>query len=164
MFLIPAETDKSGKERLTPIAPEFVEMLEAAPEEERTGHVFKILSQRALGDLTRVDTVSAHISAIGRGAGVRVSQKKFASAHDLRRSFGTRWASRARPKVLKDLMRHTSLQTTLGFYADEEADEIADSAWQVFDELEQPELPPEVRDFRMTHRAKASKNIEGAGT
>ena len=140
MFLIPAETDKSGKERLTPIAPEFVEMLEAVSEEERTGRVFKILSQRNLGDLTRVDTVSAHISAIGRAAGVRVSQKKFASAHDLRRSFGTRWASRARPKVLKDLMRHQSLQTTLGFYADEEADEVADSAWQAFNELKQSEV------------------------
>jgi len=49
------------------------------------------------------------------------------------------WASRARPKVLKDLMRHENLQTTLGYYADEDADEVADSVWQVFDELKQSE-------------------------
>ena len=36
-------------------------------------------------------------------------------------------------------MRHENLQTTLGYYADEEADEIADSVWKAFDELKQPE-------------------------
>ena len=36
-------------------------------------------------------------------------------------------------------MRHQSLQTTLGFYADEEADEVADSAWQAFNELKKSE-------------------------
>ncbi len=36
-------------------------------------------------------------------------------------------------------MRHENLQTTLGYYADEDADEVADSVWQVFDELKQSE-------------------------
>ena len=38
------------------------------------------------------------------------------SAHDLRRSFGERWASRLMPQVLKELMRHESIETTLNFY------------------------------------------------
>lgn len=129
MYLIPADTDKSRMERLLPIAPEFVEMLEAVPEEERSSRVFKLLPQRNLGDLTRVDTVSSHISAMGRTAGVRVSQKKYASAHDLRRSFGVRWVSRVRPKALQQMMRHTSLQTTMGYYADEDADDTAAAMW-----------------------------------
>ena len=45
------------------------------------------------------------ISAIGKSAGVVVDErtkgketvKKFASAHDLRRAFGQRWASRVMP-------------------------------------------------------------------
>lgn len=129
MYLIPADTDKSGLERVLPIAPEFVAMLEAVPDEDRVGRVFKLLSQRNLGDLTRVDTVSAHISAMGRAAGVRVSQKKYASAHDLRRSFGVRWAARVRPRALQQMMRHTSLQTTMGYYADEDADDTAAAMW-----------------------------------
>ena len=70
---------------------------------------------------------SAIITAIGKKAGVKVRSKikskvdpatgkrgpveviKFASAHDLRRSFGERWAERVLPKVLMELMRHESI-------------------------------------------------------
>ena len=40
----------------------------------------------------------------------------YASAHDLRRSFGDRWARIVEPMVLRDLMRHASVVTTEQYY------------------------------------------------
>jgi integrase len=50
---------------------------------------------------------------------------KHVTAHDLRRSFGTRWALRVHPLVLKKLMRHETLDTTLRFYVDLDDSQIA---------------------------------------
>jgi hypothetical protein len=55
--------------------------------------------------------VSRVVCAIGKKAGVKISTDakgivKYASAHDLRRIFGERWASRVVPQVLMELMRH----------------------------------------------------------
>ncbi len=59
--------------------------------------------------------ISRTISAIGKNAGVVVNkaEEKYASAHDLPRSFGTRWASRVKPATLQLLMRQKSTETTL---------------------------------------------------
>ncbi len=48
--------------------------------------------------------------------------EKYASAHDLRRSFGTRWASRVKPTTLQLLMRHESIETTLKYYVAQDTD------------------------------------------
>lgn len=68
----------------------------------------------------RVDTVSSWIVEIRERAGVKVDDKdgteKFASSHDQRRVFGTRWAKIVPPGILKELMRHASIQTTMNFY------------------------------------------------
>jgi hypothetical protein len=58
---------------------------------------------------------------------------KFASAHDLRRSFGERWASRLMPKDLMVLMRHENFNTTLKFYAGRNAEKTADAAWAAYE-------------------------------
>ena len=55
---------------------------------------------------------------------------KYASAHDLRRSFGTRWAKRVMPAVLQKLMRHSAIETTLRYYADIDADDLAEGLWR----------------------------------
>lgn len=83
------------------------------------------------------------ISEIGRRAGVvvRKSERKFSSAHDLRRSFGTRWAPKVEPATLQLLMRHRSIETTLKYYVAQDADEIADEFWKGFsagDEKNEP--------------------------
>jgi len=69
---------------------------------------------------------------IGKKAGVVVNKAegKFASAHDLRRSFGTRWASRVKPATLQLLMRHKSIETTLKYYVDQDGDDVADELWK----------------------------------
>ncbi len=54
---------------------------------------------------------------------------KYASAHDLRRSFGTRWARKVMPATLKLLMRHSSVDATMSYYVEMDADEVAADLW-----------------------------------
>ena len=79
-------------------------------------------------------TVSKIVSGIGKKARVVVNKTegKFASAHDLRRSFGNRWAGRVNPATLTLLMRHESIETTLKYYVDQDADEVADELWKSY--------------------------------
>lgn len=78
------------------------------------------------------------MSAIGESAGVVVDERevdgetvrKFASAHDLRRAFGQRWASRVMPTVLRELMRHASIATTMAYYVGSNAEATADVLWE----------------------------------
>lgn len=55
---------------------------------------------------------------------------KSGSAHDFRRSFGARWASKVKPAVSQALMRHSSIDLTMEFYADLEADELVADLWR----------------------------------
>lgn len=75
--------------------------------------------------------VSRTVTKIGEAAGVIVNHapKKFASAHDLRRSFGPRWASKVMPQVLMILMRHENIETTMRFYVGRDAEATADVLW-----------------------------------
>lgn len=53
-----------------------------------------------------------------------------ASARDLRRSFGLRWASRVMPQVLMELMRHESIDTTMRYYVGRNAQSTAAVLWE----------------------------------
>ena len=134
MLRIPAELEKGHKDRLHPVAPEFAEFLFATPETQRTGYVFNPVAQRVHGERLTDLRVSHVVSAIGRKAGVKVltqpdGKVKYASAHDLRRSFGERWATRVMPQVLMELMRHESIETTLKYYVGRNAQSTADVLW-----------------------------------
>jgi integrase len=118
------------------MAPEFAEFLQETPEGERTGYVFNPLGARGkrLGAYQAGDTASA----IGERAGIKVRSEtgkdgkpkvKYASAHDLRRSFGLRWASRVMPQVLMELMRHESIDTTMRYYVGRNAQSTAAVLW-----------------------------------
>ena len=128
MLVIPAEGEKGHQDRLLPLAPEFAEYLQQIPEEERQGRIFRPLAPCTQSEVTRVDVALKRIVKIGKLAGVVVDSKsgKCASAHDLRRAFGERWALRVMPVVLKDLMRHDSLDTTLKYYIGRDAETTAD--------------------------------------
>jgi hypothetical protein len=66
-------------------------------------------------------------------AGIVVSREggiKYASAHDLRRSFGTRWAKKKMPAILQKLMRHANISTTEKYYMTLEADEVMEELWE----------------------------------
>ncbi len=130
-FAICAEAEKGHKDRLLPMTPDFGAFILETPKVDRVGLVFKLGSD---GRRTTTDLASRLIRRIGKKAGVVVDKTagKFASAHDLRRAFGTRWASRVRPATLQVLMRHESIQTTLGYYVALDADDVAAQLWREY--------------------------------
>ena len=66
----------------------------------------------------------------------RTGKVKFASAHDLRRSYGNRWAKQVMPAVLQRLMRHESIETTMGYYVDLDADELAEDLYRAHEKAD----------------------------
>jgi integrase len=54
---------------------------------------------------------------------------RWAHAHDLRRSFGTRWSYKVKPLTLQKMMRHASLETTLRYYVAQDVDKVAEELW-----------------------------------
>ncbi len=146
-FRIAAKAQKARRDERLPMTEDFYRLItEATPEAERQGPVFKLT-----GLLTRCSItpkrVCRLVSKIGKAAGVIVATaerrrkdkttgklvpvtvKKFASCHDLRRSFGTRWSRRVTTAVLQRLMRHANISTTLKHYVSLDADEVADELW-----------------------------------
>jgi integrase len=125
-LLIQADAQKNHTEQLLPLAPEFAEMLLAVPAAARHGLVFGIYGRP--GEPLSTKRASRYISAIGKAAGVvtNKAEGKFASAHDLRRSFCTRWAKRVMPADLKVLARHSSVTTTMQYYVTQNADDVGE--------------------------------------
>jgi integrase len=119
-------SQKAKRAELVPCAPEFAELLEATPEAKRHGPVFPLGASK--------DQAGRMVSAIGRKAGVVVDEetKKPATAHDYRRAFGTRWSKRIMPAVLRRLMRHKDIGTTLKYYVDQDAEDIAADLWAAY--------------------------------
>ena len=123
---------------------DFYNLLMETPEAERIGKVFKLNGLKTGTPITPKRVIRI-VGNIGRKAGVVVATvekrkrvdgklvtttaKKFATAHDLRRSFGTRWAKRVMPAVLQRLMRHAEIATTMKYYVTMDADSVADELW-----------------------------------
>jgi integrase len=125
-LLVTAEGQKSHRDELLPIAPEFAEFLLAVPNAERTGLVFGIYGKP--GKPLSAKRASRYISSIGKAAGVvtNKAEDRYATAHDLRRTFGSRWAKKVVPAILQKLMRDSSIKTTMSFYVDLAAEDIGD--------------------------------------
>jgi len=139
MLRVPAELEKGHADRLLPMAPEFALFLQETPESDRTGAVFKLPGIRGRTAELRSKWVGKVLSKIGAAAGVRVyvdpkdpQRVKYASAHDLRRAFGERWATRIMPAQLRELMRHESIETTLRYYVGTNAQRTADACWEAY--------------------------------
>lgn len=130
MFRIQVEGQKARRFDLTPMTSDFAEFLLAIPEPKRRGPVFDPMPLCQPFHV-RLDSrwVGKIISRIGKAAKVSVAEKKFASAHDLRRAFGARWAVRVMPAVLQALMRHKSIVTTMQFYVGHNAQANAEAAF-----------------------------------
>lgn len=138
MLRIPAERQKNHKNTTLPIAPEFAELLLKTPEAKRHGYVFdpRPRNEKRNHRLTEQQVIRT-VAEFGRKAKVKVGEKKakgedgkpeaeHATAHDFRRAFGTRWSKRVMPAVLKQLMRHASINTTMAYYVDEDAQDTAE--------------------------------------
>lgn len=137
MFLIHAEHEKGHTDRVLPMSPEFAEFLQAVPEANRKGFVF-VLPRRKGTKQVSADWAGHVLSAIGEQAGIVVDSRtgKFASAHDLRRTFGNRWARKVMPQILMELMRHQTIETTLRYYVEADAEATAEKLWTVHSQQE----------------------------
>ncbi len=138
MLHIPAVLEKGHKDRLLPLAPDFAEVLLEVPQDQRTGHVFR--PRRRNGSVSSADQAGRTLAAIGKKAGIEVhtdpkdpTKVKYASAHDLRRSFGERWAARVMPNILQELMRHETIETTMKYYVGQNAQRTADALWAAYE-------------------------------
>ena len=143
VFIIRSEGQKSGKAETCPMAPDFGAWLLAVPEAERTGPVFRLIGQGGLPMMGH--RVGQIVERIGKAAGVKVGTRTkrtkkgetitvpvFAGCHSYRRGFGSKWARRVAPSVLKRLMRHASIATTEGYYVHLDASDVADELWEKF--------------------------------
>jgi integrase len=133
-FRIEAKAQKGRRDERLPMTPDCAEFLLATPENERVGRVFgmprlldgqPMTAQRAGETISRICRTARIIVARDPDTG----KVKYASAHDLRRSFGTRWAKRVMPAVLQRLMRHRNINTTMKYYVGIEADDVAADLW-----------------------------------
>ncbi len=132
------------------MTPEFYDFLQEVPEDERTGPVFNPRPNKQYTDRMLPSSISKVIPYIGEKANVVVvdvvvvdkgnidketgkRKLRYASAHDLRRSFGFRWSRRVKMFELKELMRHESIATTQEFYVEENAQDTARSIWASYD-------------------------------
>ena len=109
-----------------------------APQRERPIHLDQTRSARSgpvfdLGNLSD-STISHRVAKLAKAAGVFVhdsrGQERPSGCHDLRRSFGERWAQRVPPLVLMELMRHADIKTTLAYYVTADARRTSDLVWQ----------------------------------
>lgn len=67
------------------------------------------------------ESISKEFQRVARRAAVKGGGKDgYCTLHDLRRSFGSRWAAKVPAQVLQRLMRHADIKTTMDFYADVE--------------------------------------------
>ncbi len=130
---IPEACEKGHRNRLLPLTPDFADFILATPPERRRGPVFDPQSSEGRASY---DVAGRILSLIGELAGVKVhthpktGKVKYASAHDLRRSFGDRWARKVMPAVLQKLMRHESIETTMRFYVGLDADSLAEELYR----------------------------------
>ncbi|MBU4400379.1 MAG: site-specific integrase [Planctomycetes bacterium] len=147
MIRIPAELEKGNQERLSPMAPEFFRLLETVPQESRKGRVFKLIGASGKTTPMGLEHISEMISRVGRLAGVKVhihprtGKVKYASAHDLRRSFCERWAMKVMPQVLMEMARHADIATTQRYYISRNARNTAEALWAAYDQA-QPQPQP----------------------
>jgi integrase len=106
---IPAAYNKSDADQWVPLHPELADIL--APLRRDRGRIFR---------LGGPPWVSKQFGRLARKAGLKIT------LHDLRRSFGSRYAAVVPAQVLQRLMRHADIQTTLRFYTD--IDDVLDEA------------------------------------
>ena len=146
VLVIPAEYEKGFMDREHPMAPEFASMLQEGSLAQRKGFVFRLNGRGHSGGRLQANAVSKIVSDIDKAAGVKVytnprtGKVKFTSAHDLRRTFGERWAARLMPVQSMELMRHKNIETTLRYYVGANAQRTAQSIWAAYEQ--EGQVPP----------------------
>jgi integrase len=99
---IPAAFNKAGDDQWLPLHPQLRKVLVQL--RRPRGRIFTLASTP--------QEVSRQFTSLAKNAGFKIT------LHDLRRSFGSRYAPHVSAPVLQRLMRHASIETTLKFYTD----------------------------------------------
>jgi len=99
---IPAAYNKSDADQWIPLHPDLAEVLK--PRQQPRRRLFP------LSESPR--EVSRKFGRLAKQCSLKIT------LHDLRRSFGSRYAAVVPAPVLQRLMRHADIKTTLGFYVD----------------------------------------------
>jgi integrase len=144
VFVIQPEGQKSRQAEVAPMTPDFAAFLLATPEAERVGRVFPLPDPETGREIGRFRVMHV-VGRIARKARVVVGEtekavkvdgeverrtvKMYATSHDLRRAFCTRWSRRVMPAVLQRLARHAHVGTTMAFYVASTAEEIGADLW-----------------------------------
>jgi integrase len=102
---LPAEYTKAVEDQWVPLHPQLAQILQALPRAGR--RIFSIVKHK--------DTITGRFEKIAKQAGLKLTP------HDLRRSFGSRYASVVQAPVLQRLMRHANIATTMEFYTNVES-------------------------------------------
>jgi integrase len=106
-IILPAGFVKADADQWVPLDPTLRSVLEALP---RTGK--KVLDLRARnGRPYALSSVSDYVIRLAKKAGVKLT------SHSLRKGFGCRYAGKVPAQVLQKLMRHSSIATTMEYYA-----------------------------------------------
>lgn len=98
--MIPAAYNKANEDQWIPLHPDLAKAL--GPLRRPRGRAFDLGSDPS--------NVSSKFAKLAKAAGVRVT------LHDLRRSFGSRYAAVVTAPILQRLMRHADIDTTMKFY------------------------------------------------
>lgn len=105
--------DRAAKVVITPELDSFLRGM--FPDGIPDGPLIRGVSEN-LAQITRqfVADISTKALVVGN------SREGFATLHDLRRNFGSRWARKVPAQILRQMMRHASITTTLEYYAETE--------------------------------------------
>lgn len=124
-----SDLQKSGVEEQVPLTPDAVIWLRSIRKE--SGWVCR--TRGAKGEHATPDRLGRVIAEAGKAAGIIVKstggkrgKPKFASAHDLRRTFATTWHQKLSVSELQKLTRHADSQTLLSYYADAPTEALAE--------------------------------------
>jgi integrase len=126
---IPWHKNKSKRAESIPCAPEFAALLRKFPPEARRGRVFRMAGRHGK-TVASPDYIQRLIADAGQAAGIIVHRYadgriKYASAHDLRRTFAQRWADRGLSELeLAAIMRHASIETTRQYYLEQSEERL----------------------------------------
>lgn len=141
-ILFHAVGHKARRDEAVPMTPDLAAWLGKTPQRDRHGRVAPL-------PIATAPRVSEQISELGRAAEVFVNdENKTASAHDFRRSFGTRLAPHVMPITLQKIMRHADISTTMRFYVNMSSAEAGRELWLA------PNNAPKTNDNRRPARAR----------
>lgn len=123
VIVFPAAKHKKARRSTIATIPDFQHLIASLPNDRKDGFVFRPAMQNGRKGRPQAKCVGRTIIKIGEEANIVVNDSgSFAGAHSLRRGFAQRMADLGMvPKDLMDIMRHSSIETTMKYYTSKNA-------------------------------------------